>query len=84
MGHSGDDAVHEKSNKIKTHWPNWLKFLVFVYSIVLFRTRYKELDVILVQCPSKFINQANIFVGQYLGKQKIKCYGHCHDCDMCL
>ena len=29
---------------MKTHWPNWLKF---VYFIVLFRTRYKELDVIL-------------------------------------
>ena len=22
MGHSGDDAVHWKSNKMKTHWPN--------------------------------------------------------------
>ena len=42
--------------KIKTHWPNWLKFLVLVYFIVLFRTRYKELDVIFVQCPFKGTN----------------------------
>ena len=46
MGHSGDDAVHWNSNKMKTHWPNWLKFLVLVYFIILFRTRYKEIDVI--------------------------------------
>ena len=51
MGHSGDDAVHKKSNKMKTHWPNWLKFLVLAYFKVLFRTGYKEIDVILVQCP---------------------------------
>ena len=43
---------------MKMHWPNWMKFLVLVYFIVLFRTRYKELDVILVQCP---FNQENIF-----------------------
>ena len=45
MGHSGDDAVHKKSNKMKTHWPNWLKFLVLAYFKVLFRTRYNEIDV---------------------------------------
>ena len=50
MGHC-DDAVHKKSNKMKMHWPNWLKFLVLAYFKVLFRTRYNEIDVILVQFP---------------------------------
>ena len=40
---------------MKTHWPNWLKFLVLVYFIVLLRTRYKEIDFIPVQCPFKYI-----------------------------
>ena len=38
--------------KMKMHWPNWLKFLVGLF-IVLFRTRYEEIDAILVQHPFK-------------------------------
>ena len=62
MGHSGDDAVHKKKiKKMKTHRPNRLKLLVSQdYFKVLFRTTYKEIDVILVQCP--FIQKmTNIF-----------------------
>ena len=53
MGHSGDDVVHKKSNKMKTHWPNRLQLVVLVYFKVLFRTRYIEINVLLVHCPYK-------------------------------
>ena len=36
-----------------THWPNRLKIFVFAYFKVLLRTRYKEIDVIFVQCLFK-------------------------------
>ena len=29
MGHSEDDAVHKIPHKMKTHWRNQLKILVF-------------------------------------------------------
>ena len=54
MGHSEDDVVHKRLNKMKMHWQNRLKFLVLVYDKVFFRTRYKKIDVILVQCPFKW------------------------------
>ena len=43
----------KKSNEMKTLWRNRLKFLVLVYYKVFFRTKYKKIDVILVQCPFK-------------------------------
>ena len=51
MGHSEDDAVHKIPHKMKTHWQNKLKFLVLVWFTILYRTRYKKIDVRLVQCP---------------------------------
>ena len=51
MGHSENDAVHKIPHKMKTHWQNQLKFLVWVWFTILYRTRYKKIDVRLVQCP---------------------------------
>ena len=54
MGHSGDDAVH----KIP-HNENALAELVETFCIglnkfeILYRIKYKKIDVILVQCPFK-------------------------------
>ena len=53
MGHSEDDAVHKIPHKMKTHWQNKLKFSVLVWFTILYRTRYKKIDVRLVQCPFK-------------------------------
>ena len=55
MGHSEDDAVHKIPHKMKTHWQNQLKFSVSVWFEILYRTRYKKIGVILVQCPFKFL-----------------------------
>ena len=54
MGHSEDDAVHKIPYKMKTHWHNKLKFSVLVRFTILYRTRYKKINVRLVQCPFKF------------------------------
>ena len=55
MGHSGDDVNDKKPHKMKTHWPNQLKISVLVYFKVLYRTRYKNIDVILdYTCPMPF------------------------------
>ena len=52
MGHSGDDVNHKKPHKMKTHWPIQLKLSVLVYFKVLYRTRYKNMNVILdYTCP---------------------------------
>ena len=51
MGHSENDAVHKIPHKMKTHWQNQLKISVQVYFKILFRIRYKEIEVIPVQCP---------------------------------
>ena len=51
MGHSGDDAVHKIPRKMKTHWQNHLKISVLIWFNILYRIRYKKIDVILVQCP---------------------------------
>ena len=51
MGHSGDDAVHKRSHKMKTHWENQQKSLVLVYFKVFCRIRHKKICPILVQCP---------------------------------
>ena len=57
MGHSGDDVIHKTPHKMRTRWPNQLQISVLVYRRVLYRTRFKKLDVILnyifVQCHSK-------------------------------
>ena len=53
MGHSEDDAVHKIPYKMKTLWQNQLKFLVLVWFTILYWTRYKKIDVRLVQCPFK-------------------------------
>ena len=55
-GHSEDDAVHKIAHKMKMHRQNQLKFSVLVRFQILYRTRYKKIDVILVQCPFKSIN----------------------------
>ena len=47
MGHSGDDVNHKKSHKMKMHWPNQLKIWILVYFKVLYRTKHKNIDVIL-------------------------------------
>ena len=78
MGHSRDDAVHKKSNKMKTHWPKWLKFLVLAYFKVFFRTRYKEIDVILVQCPFKVCKTKTKTKTKQKQKQKKKIKNHRH------
>ena len=54
MGHSEDDAVHKIPQKMKTHWQNNLKFSVLVWFTIFYRTRYKKIDVRLVQCPFNF------------------------------
>ena len=53
MGNSGDDAGHKIPYKMKTHQQNQLKLLVLVYFIVVYRTRPKKVNGILVQCPFK-------------------------------
>ena len=57
MGHSGDDAVYKISNKMKTFWPNRLKFLVNWYwlisSLLEQDTNRPTVYVILIQCPFK-------------------------------
>ena len=53
MGHSEDDVVHKIPHKMKTLWQNQLKFSVLVWFTILYRTRYKKIDVRLVQCPFK-------------------------------
>ena len=58
MGHSEDDAVHKIAHKMKTHWQNQLKTLVFAYFKFHYRIRYKQIDVILVQCPFKLLIEA--------------------------
>ena len=55
MGHSEDDAVHKIPHKMKTHWQNKLKFSVLVWLTILYRYRYKKIDVRLVQCPFKVL-----------------------------
>ena len=55
MGHSEDDAVHKIPHKMKTHWQNQLKILVLTKFNILYRIRYKKIDVILVQCPFKYV-----------------------------
>ena len=39
---------------MKTHWQNQLKFSVLVWFQILYRIRYKKIDVILAQCPFKY------------------------------
>ena len=51
MGHSEDDAVHKIPYKMKTHWQNQLKISVLFGYKILYRIRYKKINVILVQCP---------------------------------
>ena len=52
MGHSGDDVNHKKPHKMKTHRQIQLKISVLVYFKVLYRNRYKNMDVILdYTCP---------------------------------
>ena len=53
MGHFEDDAVHKIPHEMKTHRQNQLKISVLVWFIILYRIRYKTIDVILVQCPFK-------------------------------
>ena len=60
MGHSEDDAVHKILHKMKTHWQNHLKISVQVKFKILYRIRYKKIDVILVQCT--FNKQLNAYV----------------------
>ena len=60
MGHSRDDAVHKIPHKMKTPWQNQLKFSVLISFKILYRIRYKKIDVILVQCP---FNDNKIFQG---------------------
>ena len=57
----GSDVVHKKSNKMKTHWSNRLKVLVVAYFKVLFRTRYKEIDVYLSNAPLMYIKKLDKF-----------------------
>ena len=64
MGHSGDDAVHKIPLKVKMHWQNQLKFLVLVEYKILYRIRYKKIDVILVQCPFKIYKKGTLLMGQ--------------------
>ena len=65
MGHSEDDAVHKIHHKMKTHWQNQLKISVLVWFKILYRIRFKKIDVILVQlwncftCRNLFQNGAN-------------------------
>ena len=61
MGHSEDDAVHKIPHKMTTHWQNQLKILVLVQVKILYRIRYKNLDVILVQCPFKLAYSWTVF-----------------------
>ena len=58
MGHSEDDAVHKIPLKMKTHWQNQLKISVLIWFDILYRIRYKKIDVTLVQCPFKDYNCA--------------------------
>ena len=67
MGHSEDDAVHKIPHKMKTHRQNKLKFSVLVWFTILYRTRYKKIDVRLVQCP---FNRSGLYDGQ-------KCFFGC-------
>ena len=55
MGHSEDDAVHKIPHKMNTYWQNQLKISVLVKFIILYGIRYKNIDVILVQCPFNMI-----------------------------
>ena len=59
--HSEDDAVHKIPHKIQTHWQNKLKFSVLVWFTILYRTRYKKIDVRLVQCPFNQITIMSFF-----------------------
>ena len=40
---------------MKTHWQNQLKISVLAWFKLLYRIKYKDIDVILVQCPFKQI-----------------------------
>ena len=40
---------------MKTHWQNQLKISVLVWFKILYRIRYKKIDVALVQCPFKCV-----------------------------
>ena len=53
MGHSQDAAVYKILNKMKTLWQDQLKISVSVLFKTLYRSRYKRIDVIPVQCPFK-------------------------------
>ena len=53
MGHSEDDVFHKIPHQMITHQQNQLKFSVLVKFKILYRIRYKKIDVTLVQCPFK-------------------------------
>ena len=53
MEHSEDDAVYKILHKMKTFWQNQLKISESVLFKILYRIRYKKIDVILVQFPFK-------------------------------
>ena len=55
MGHSEDDIVHKIPLKMKMHQQTQPKTLVSVQFKILYRIRYKKIDVILVQCPCSHI-----------------------------
>ena len=55
MGHSEDDAVHKIPHKMKMHWQNRLKILGT--GLILYRIRYKMIDVIFVQCLFKLFHK---------------------------
>ena len=55
MGHSGEDTVYKIPHKMKTLWQKQLKISVFVWFTILYRIRYKKIDVILVQCPLRLL-----------------------------
>ena len=78
MGHSKDDAVHKIPHYMKTHWQNQLKMSVLVSFKILYRIRYKWIDVTLVKCPfkEKHISR-RVFLGllQMLKPKSFR--GHC-------
>ena len=59
MGHSEDDAVHKIPHKVKMHWQSQLKISVLIWFNILYRIRYKKIDVTLVQCPFNIDSNPN-------------------------
>ena len=58
-----DDAVHKIPHKMDKYWQNQLKISVLVSYKILYRIRYKMINITLVQCPFRQNYVHYVYIG---------------------